>query len=132
LGIAQVLSYEGQSGSIMEDLYDPRVKDFYPYTIEGKVIDWRPLFEELIKDKSPLEVKVSRFINTFAEIVKDISLKVDTEKVGLTGGVFQNKPLTEKVSEILKPLKEVLIHQKVPAEDGGLTLGQVMFDNIKL
>jgi hydrogenase maturation protein HypF len=131
LGIAQVLSYEGQSGSIMEDLYDPRVKDFYPYTIEGKVIDWRPLFEELIKDKSPLEVKVSRFINTLAEIVKDISLKVDTEKVGITGGVFQNKPLTEKVSEILKPLKEVLIHQKVPPGDGGLALGQAVYGGLK-
>jgi hydrogenase maturation protein HypF len=61
LDIAQVLSYEGQSGSIMEDLYDPRVKAFYPYTIEGKVIDWRPLFEELIKDKSPFGGKSFEF-----------------------------------------------------------------------
>jgi len=114
----------------MEDSYDPSVEDFYPYTIKGKEIDWRPLFEELIRDKSPLEVKVSRFINTLAEVIKDISLKVDVEKVGLTGGVFQNKPLTERVLEILKPHKRVLIHQKVPPGDGGLALGQICYKQI--
>jgi len=130
LGIKQVLSYEGQSGTIMEDLYDPSVKDFYPFTFDGKTIDWKPLFEALIDDRSPLEVKVSRFINTLARIVKEVvQQKGENLKVGLTGGVFQNKPLTEKVIELLGR-ERVLIHQKVPPGDGGLVLGQAVYGHL--
>jgi len=130
LGIKQVLSYEGQSGAIMEDLYDPSVKDFYPFAFDGKTIDWKPLFEALIADRSPLEVKVSRFINTLARIVKEVvQQKGGNLKVGLTGGVFQNKPLTEKVIELLGR-DRVLIHQKVPPGDGGLALGQAVYGGL--
>jgi len=130
LGIKQILSYEGQSGAIMEDLYDPSVKDFYPFTFDGKTIDWKPLFEALIDDRSPLEVKVSRFINTLARIVKEVvQQKGENLKMGLTGGVFQNKPLTEKVIELLGR-ERVLIHQKVPPGDGGLALGQAVYGGL--
>jgi len=35
LGIRQTLSYEGQSGMIMENFYDSSVKDSYPYRLEN-------------------------------------------------------------------------------------------------
>ncbi|NPB05731.1 MAG: carbamoyltransferase HypF [Aquificae bacterium] len=127
LGILSVSSYEGQSGSILEDLYDPSVRDFYPFGFDGFEVDWRPLFEALIGDRSPLEVRVSRFVNALAQVVKTVfDRKWEGERLGLTGGVFQNKPLTERVLELLKG-REVLLHQKVPPGDGGLALGQAVF-----
>ncbi len=133
LGIKQILSYEGQSGAIMEDLYNPKVEDFYPFLLEEGKINWKPLFEELIKDKSPTEVKISRFINSLAEIVKEVVLSKDwnTNLVGLTGGVFQNKPLTEKTVQLLQREGfRVLVHQRVPPSDGGLALGQAVYGGL--
>ena len=45
--------------------------------------------------------------------------------VALSGGCFQNKPLLEQVKVRLEAAGvAVLIHAKVPANDGGLSLGQ--------
>ena len=131
LDIRQTLSYEGQSGMIMENLYDWSVKDYYPFDIKDKTIDYRPIFTALIEDKNDLKTKVSRFINTLAYIaVKVYMIKGDGLKLGLSGGVFQNKPLTEKIIQLAKDKKiEVLTHQKVPANDGGLSLGQTSYRN---
>jgi hydrogenase maturation protein HypF len=45
--------------------------------------------------------------------------------VALSGGVFQNKVLLERVSELLRARGySVLTHRRVPCNDGGLALGQ--------
>ena len=45
--------------------------------------------------------------------------------MALSGGCFQNKPLLEQVKVRLEAAGvAVLIHAKVPANDGGLSLGQ--------
>ncbi len=129
LNTRQVLSYEGQSGMIMENFYDWSVKDFYPFEIE-KTVNWRPIFQALIEDKADLKTKISKFINTLAQIViESYKLFGNGLKLGLSGGVFQNKPLTEKIIQLAKKENvEVLIHKKVPANDGGLTLGQLCYN----
>ncbi len=128
LDIRQVLSYEGQSGMIMENFYDWSVKDFYPFDI-GKNVDWKPIFEAVIKDSSDLSVKITRFINTLAYIIiKAYKTYGEGLKLGLSGGVFQNKYLTEKVISLAKEENiPVLVHKKVPANDGGLSLGQLVY-----
>ncbi len=127
LGVRQVLSYEGQSGMIMENFYDWSVKDCYPFEIKENLIDWRPIFIALIEDKAEIKTRVSRFINTLANVViTAYKEKANGLKLGLSGGVFQNKFLTEKIIQLAQEEKiPVLIHKKVPANDGGLSLGQV-------
>ena len=126
LDIRQMLSYEGQSGMIMENFYDWDVKDFYPFEIDN-VINWEPIFKEMIEDSSDTKTKISKFINTLAHIVIEIyKQKGEGLKLGLSGGVFQNKPLTEKIIQLAdKEGIEVLTHKKVPTNDGGLALGQL-------
>ncbi len=128
LDIRQVLSYEGQSGMIMENFYDWKVKDHYPFEI-NKTVNWKPVFISLIEDKSNLEVKISRFINTLAHIVLEIYKKYgEGLKLGLSGGVFQNRPLTEKILKLSEKEKiHILFHRKVPSNDGGLSLGQLVY-----
>ena len=129
LDIRQVLSYEGQSGMIMENFYDWNIKDFYPFEIK-ETVNWRPIFQEIITDKSDNQTRISRFINTLAQMVIEL-YKQHGEglKLGLSGGVFQNKPLTEKIIQLAeKEGIQVLTHKKVPANDGGLCLGQLVYN----
>ena len=131
LGIRQILSYEGQSGMIMENFYDWNVKDFYPFEINNTV-SWKPIFEEMIRDRSDVSVKVSRFINTLAEVVIRVyKQKGERLKLGLTGGVFQNRFLTEKIISLCEKEKiPVITHKKVPPNDGGISLGQLVFKGL--
>jgi hydrogenase maturation protein HypF len=47
--------------------------------------------------------------------------------VGLSGGVFQNRRLSERVVEKLQGEGiEVRLHRELPANDGGLCFGQVI------
>jgi hydrogenase maturation protein HypF len=46
--------------------------------------------------------------------------------VGLTGGVFQNRRLTELATQGLAAKGfRVLLHERIPCNDGGLSYGQV-------
>jgi hydrogenase maturation protein HypF len=127
LGIRHINNYEGQSAMILEDLYNPTIKDHYSYSIEGQIIDWRTTILDILQDKEREKVP-SRFINTLAKIALDIARKVGIEKVCLSGGVMQNDPLVSKIKEgLTKDGFWVYTHQKVPANDGGLCLGQVAY-----
>ncbi|WP_456401288.1 carbamoyltransferase HypF [Persephonella sp.] len=126
LGIRQTITYEGQSGMIMENFYRSDVKDHYSFSINGGIIDFRPIFFDLIDDRSEVDVKISRFFNTLAQIVYKISEDFQDIKLGLTGGVFQNKPLTEKIINLIGEEK-ILLQKKVPPNDGGISLGQLVF-----
>lgn len=128
LGIRHILSYEGQSGMIMENFYSWNVNEHYPFELK-KSVNWRPVFEEMIKDRSDITVKVSRFINTLAHTALEVyKQKGEGMKIGLTGGVFQNRFLTEKIVQLSeKENIPVILHKKVPPNDGGLSLGQLIY-----
>ncbi len=75
------------------------------------------------------EICAARFHNSVAEATLDMCKKIRDETrisiVALSGGVFANKFLTEKVVPILEREGfEVLLNQDVPAGDGGISLGQ--------
>jgi len=47
--------------------------------------------------------------------------------VALSGGVFQNRLLTESIVDELEATDfDVFLHEQVPANDGGLSLGQAV------
>ena len=65
-------------------------------------------------------------ISVIFEFANSIRLNQGINKIALSGGVFQNKYLLEGALEILQKNNfEVYSHSKVPANDGGIALGQL-------
>lgn len=130
LDMKQILNYEGQAAMMLEDLYNQDVKDSYPYEIKGEAIDWSQMFRSILEDRETEKVP-SRFINTLSEIVLRIAREARLKKVCLSGGVFQNNPLTQRVIDILSPEFIVFTHKKVPPNDGCISLGQAVVVGMK-
>ena len=125
-GVAQKISYEGESGLLCESFYDEENSDIFEYTIEEGIIDIK-IVEFILNNDFDKKTVNSMFINTIADIIVEIS-KLHDKEVVLSGGVFQNKRLLELSENRLK--KENILHysQKETAiNDGGIALGQAYY-----
>ncbi|MCS7307642.1 MAG: carbamoyltransferase HypF [Aquificaceae bacterium] len=130
LNLRQVVNYEAQASMMVEDLFDPAVKDHYPFELRDKEIDWRPTILALMEKGEP-SVKASRFINTMAMVCLEVVRRVGLERVCLSGGVMQNDPLVSRIREYLeRDGYKVFTHQRVPANDGGISLGQAFYGGL--
>lgn len=69
----------------------------------------------------------SRFHEGLIHGIVSVARLVGHHRVALTGGCFQNRILTERTaSELRLDGFEVLLHTRVPPNDGGISLGQVV------
>ena len=73
----------------------------------------------------------ARFHNGVAEMVREVCGRVKQEtglnEIVLSGGVWQNMALLKRtVHGLRKDGFTVLVHNQVPTNDGGLSLGQAM------
>jgi hydrogenase maturation protein HypF len=128
-GIRQRVTYEGQAAIELESLSIPTDR-IYP----SPPLDAGPLLQAIIEDLRsgiPREQIAGRFHETIAhwilEICSSVRATTGMQKVALTGGVFQNTTLLGRSVTLLRADGfEVLVHRKVPANDGGLCLGQAI------
>lgn len=119
LGICQVMSFEGESGMLLEELYDSSIDGVYPFVYHDREIDILPMIEAMLVDE--IAVAVSKFFNTLVEIIMMIYKEHNLPLV-LSGGVFQNRVLLEL---IFKKIPEAILPNEIPPNDGGIALGQV-------
>jgi hydrogenase maturation protein HypF len=89
-----------------------------------------PVWEELLTDveqKVPAEVISAKFHNMLVEIIVWVARESGLERIVLTGGCFQNRYLTERaVLRLRAEGFKAYWHQRVPANDGGIALGQIL------
>lgn len=117
------VSYDGESGLYVESLYDEAIHEAYHFTCKEGVIHYKEAFLEMLYDKEP-RVIASKFINALVHLIDDIATQY-SYKVVLSGGVFQNRTLVEKILE-LKNHIFVSQHQ-LPPNDGGVCVGQLYY-----
>ena len=92
---------------------------------------WRALLNDLVAD-TPVPVIAARFHKGLAAAIARMIDTVrqqhaDAGTVALSGGVLQNRVLAEQLIERLRARGlRVLTHALVPANDGGLALGQAV------
>ena len=111
----------------------PDETSFYPFKIENNIVDFGPAILQIARDFlngiNPCII-ASRFHNTLAYAILDVSIKIRTEEnthiVVLSGGVFNNKLLTSRADTLLQQNNfTVYQHKKFNPGDETLPLGQV-------
>ncbi|MBT2990789.1 MAG: carbamoyltransferase HypF [Candidatus Thiodiazotropha sp. (ex Ctena orbiculata)] len=140
LGICrESISYEGQAAIELEGLASVhRNSGSAPYDLQRKIdgecclLDcatlWPSLLQDLRKGRDRGEI-AWRFhlglADGLCETAAEIAHRHGLDRVALSGGVFQNKTLFELVANRLRETGfQVLSQRHVPANDGGLALGQ--------
>jgi len=131
IGVRQTVNYEAQAAIELEMLIDEGEMGSYSLAIDDKGIDPAPLFAEIVADLRravPVGVMAAKFHNGIARMVRDVCVEIDDSKiVALSGGVWQNMALLGRTVPLLQEAGfTVLWHEKVPANDGGLALGQAV------
>ncbi|MCW2548466.1 MAG: carbamoyltransferase HypF [Mycobacterium sp.] len=132
LGIRDEISYEGQAAIELEYAADPSEQGSYPIPVEGQHIELSGLIRALAEDLQagvPAAVLAGRFHNALADLVaavcRQLREQYDLSTVALSGGVFQNALLlTRCIDRLETDGFLVLTHRQVPANDGGISLGQ--------
>jgi hydrogenase maturation protein HypF len=99
-------------------------------------LDWRPLVAAVVADRRSgvaTATIAARFHAALARAGLAVARHVDARRVALTGGCFQNRLLSASVARLLRDDgREVLLHRAVPANDGGIALGQVAVARARL
>ncbi len=130
-GIRLTAHYEGQAAVELEGVADRGERGAYPLPLLGDepvVLDAR---ETVLAVRAELEHGVTpalvsaRFHNGLAEATAAACGRHEMETVVLSGGVFQNRLLLERTSELLERAgRRVLVPRLLPPNDGGISYGQ--------
>ncbi len=138
LNIRHTVSYDGQGAIELEALaervdqgrsYSYQIVQDYPHPLQ---LDFSPMFVEILQEiNSAVETSViaHRFHQTVASAATDVCQRIAAatglDRIILSGGVFQNRLLSEMIYTVLTDLGlQVFTHRLVPPNDGGIALGQ--------
>lgn len=138
LGLRDKVAYEGQAAVELEMSIIERRAMGYDFDIQKRNDKWivsiKPLIRQIVADIQKGTKKgliANKFHYTLAYIFADICLKLRGERginrVALSGGVFQNVTLCKRLTKLLIENRfKIYTHSTVPANDGGLALGQAV------
>lgn len=138
LGIGHYNSFDGELPMILQtyaENYSGDNSEAYGFDINQTekmyILDFLPTIDPLLRDENSIEEKAFRFHRTLAKGLVAMSELFREErainKVGLSGGVFQNMVLLEMTVQLLRERGfQVLIHSEVPPNDSCISLGQAL------
>jgi hydrogenase maturation protein HypF len=142
LGVCHEITYEAQAAIELESLLvsanHARDAGAYPYDIveedETLIVDpsrtVRALAESAMRG-DPRARSASQFHETVVAFCREVGGRMAAARgigtVALSGGVFQNRYLLRRLSEVLaSDGLTVLVNREVPTNDGGVSLGQAI------
>ena len=137
LGLRLTAAFEGQAAMELEMMADSQEARRYDLAWHGqkvKQVAVEPIITGVVEDilrGLPAFIISRKFHNTltegFADLCAVIGRETDLDRVVLSGGCFQNRLLLEGLTQALtKRRLEVYTHRLVPANDGGIALGQAI------
>jgi len=138
LGLRQQVNFEGQAAMELEALARSVNGSPLPYDIiregETSILDLIPAIRRIVEGKlagRSMEDLASAFHRTLPKSMADLAgrirEKTGSNRIALSGGCFQNRVLLEGcILEMERAGFDVYRHQRVPTNDGGISLGQAV------
>jgi len=134
------INFEGQAAIELEMAALKGIDETYPFDIEPSdpwQIDVRPMIESIVREvryRTQSGAIAAKFHNTVAAVIVQVCRRLreceGLNQVCLSGGTFQNMYLLERAVAGLRGCGfQVLLHAKVPPNDGGISLGQAVIAN---
>jgi hydrogenase maturation protein HypF len=137
LGLGHYNHFDAQLPMALESIADESADEHYPFDLvdgenEPAKISLRRTLRQLVSETREgvaAAVLSARFHNTLAEALLEMAKaareKTKLETVALSGGVFCNRYLANRLVKRLRQAGfAVLCNRDVPANDGGIALGQ--------
>ena len=139
-GLATEVTFEGQAAIALEMAAVPGIDERYGFEVEPgepAVLDMRPTLAAVVRDlaRGRCRGEISAcFHNTLSAAIVAVCSRIQKtdalNRVCLSGGTFQNVYLLERtVIELRRCGFEVFLHATIPANDGGISLGQAVIAN---
>lgn len=133
VGLRGEVTYEGQAAIELENRVSPCEPAAYTFEIGDGVFSAGPVIRAILADlKAGVRIGqiAARFHNGVAQLVVDLASEIRLQDglndVVLSGGVWQNMTLLAAARSGLETEGfRVFTHQQVPANDGGISLGQI-------
>jgi hydrogenase maturation protein HypF len=93
--------------------------------------DWEPLLPMLLDSTHPAAERAACFHASMAAVLLRQARQARTDygitRIGLSGGVFQNRILTERAVELLTDAGfHVTLPDDIPVNDAGISVGQII------
>jgi hydrogenase maturation protein HypF len=138
IGVCSITTFEAQAAIALElaaRQADIECVSAYPFTgSDNGVLRVTPMLAAMVEDLlrgRPTSEIAAAFHITLVEMFHQVTLSVREQAglntVALSGGVFQNRLFLRLMREKLNASDfEILTHEQVPANDGGLSLGQAV------
>lgn len=132
VGFDGEVTFEGQAAVWLEQLAaESETRLSAPFAFQDAELDFRPALRAVIDwrldGREPSDI-ARAFHRGLARGVADAARRIcmthGIDTVVLSGGVFQNELLLSAVRDGLSPSLRVWINEKVPPNDGGISLGQ--------
>ncbi len=139
LGLRDRAEYEGQAAMELESIASVESARDYVFDVNTTLPVWaiqsapviRAISADLAGDipRAQIACGFHRALGTMvADVASRIAAHTGVRDVVLTGGVFQNAMLTNCAAQALEAAGlTVFLHERVPCNDGGLSLGQALF-----
>jgi len=136
-GIRHQVSFEGQAAMELEGMAESTT-DSYPFEWQNTggsyVIRPEQIIHSIVEDLItgvPIEMVAGRFHATLIRMFTELTIRISRDRginrVVLSGGVFQNARLLTGLTDALYARGlTVYTHNVLPANDGGICLGQAI------
>jgi hydrogenase maturation protein HypF len=132
-GVCSGARFHAEAPMKLESAVMPGIKEYYEVALTS-TIRFESMIKQIVSDvQNNISANIisARFHNTIIwtifETVKRIRKETGLSQIVLSGGSFQNKYLTENVISMLSGAgMEVYLAAKVPYNDGGIALGQLV------
>ena len=137
-GVCSVASFEGQGPMAFEALCDAATEKTDEYldfdlsiTDNLLISDWKSLIPVMLDSTLSVNKRALLFHHSLARVILQQAKRIrdlhGVNTVSFSGGVFQNRVLTEEAMALLVADKfEVCLPELIPVNDAGISFGQVI------